>query len=321
MHQLDVQMRSKAEARLKTIKFFKVTLRLGCVAAGIVATVYSAKWVYNRAFFENEEFALTDLRIESDGELGYRRILAEGGIEEGPNLLTIDIEGLRERLERLPQVKKVVVTRRLPNMLSIRVEERFPVAWLSCPSMGIRSRTSQRGFMMDAEGVVIPCEALLRKYLSLPVIRAHSLPRVKGGSPIESKGVEAALGLIARSNDLFYDQQLEILEVDIRSGYSLKAFYNNDVEVTFGIEDIEDQLNDLKLILAHAGAKNRQVATLNLMPRKNIPVTYFNFPAKGIKVLPQGVPPVPALRSPQGTIETDEAKRRLDAIRAILGRG
>ena len=160
---------------------------------------------------------------------------------------------------------------------------------------------------------------MLRKYLVLPVIQARELPQVKLGARLESEPVLTALRLVERSNDLLFSEQIEVVEVDIRNDYSMCAYYNNDAEVTFGLEDIEDQLSDLKLILDHANAKNRQVATLNLMVRKNIPITYFNYSGEGVRSAPGVVSP-PQLQpaeSPGGP----DAEKRLDAIRAILGRG
>lgn len=320
LHQLDVRMHSRKEAQLKTIEFFKLLLRISGVTAVIVATFFSSRWIYKKAFYENNEFALTELSILTDGELTVQRILKEGNIEEGVNILRIDIEELRERLGQLPQVKDVEVRRVLPNQLKVRIEERAPVAWISCPAMGIRPRTSDRGFMLDAEGFVVPCEALLRKYLNLPVIRAASLPRVKLGAVIESEQVLAALDLIEKSDELFFDRQIEILEAEIRNGYSIRAYYNNDAEVTFGMEDIEDQLNDLKLIMAHTNAKNRSVETLNLMVRKNIPVTYFEGPANGSETPRRDAEPI-FHSEPGSPAQRHEGRERLDAIRAILGRG
>lgn len=323
MHQLDVRMRSRKETRMKIVEFAKLALRTSCIAAAIAATVLSSRWIFRKAFYENREFALTELEIETNGELSHQRIVNEGDIRDGVNLLRIDIEQVRARLKQLPQVREVEVSRHLPNRLAVKVTERFPVAWIACPAMGIRARTSDRGFMLDADGVVIPCESLLRKYLNLPVIRARTLPQVKPGARLESEQILAALRLIARSNEALFEEQVEVLEVDMRNDYSMRAYYNNDAEVTFGMEDIEDQLSDLKLILAHAGAKNRQVATLNLMPRKNIPITYFNFPGDGLESDLRN--PGPGGAAPAGGAEPasgrPEAEQRLNAIRAILGRG
>ncbi len=320
LHQLDVRMRSRKEKRLKAIEFGKAALKAMCIFGAVVATGYSARWVFKKAFYENQEFALKDLQVLTNGELTYPQIVSEGDLREGVNLLRIDIEALRARLERLPQVREVEVTRQLPDRLSIKISERFPVAWISCPAMGIRAKTSQRGFMLDAEGYVIPCESLLKKYLSLPTIQARRLPQVKLGARLESEGVGAALRLIERSNELLFDDQIEIVEVDIRNDYSMSAYYNTDAEVTFGLEDIEDQLNDLKLILKHANAKNLQVATLNLMVRKNIPITYFNFTGNEIESAPRSQPTGP-LPGGAPAPESIESENRLNAIRAILGRG
>ncbi len=320
LQQLDVRMRSKAETRLRRVAVVRWVFKSVLVAASVIALGICARWIYEKTFYENVEFSLTDLQVESNGGLDYQRIVGEAGITEGMNLLSIDIEDVRARLGNLAQVESVEVTRQLPNQLKIRIFERFPMAWLECPALGIRSQTSHRGFLLDIDGAVLPCEALLRRYLALPVVRVRSLARVKPGARIESEQVIRALDLIGRSNEIFFEEQLEIVEVELRNEYSMKATYNSDAEVTFGMQDIGAQLQDLKLIMAHTLAQNRQMATLNLMARKNIPITYFNFPADGVESLRQEAQPV--YRQPASTDPgSGEAERHLDAIRSILSRG
>ena len=43
----------------------------------------------------------------------------------------------------------------------------------------------------------------------------------------------------------------------------MSAYYNTDAEVTFGMEDIEDQLNDLKLILLRWKLRGIKFSCLN----------------------------------------------------------
>ncbi|MFV1993847.1 MAG: cell division protein FtsQ/DivIB [Verrucomicrobiales bacterium] len=316
-HRLDVRMRSRAETRERNIKFARRLAKVVVISGMAAGLAYSAHKVYRLAFYENSDFALSDLLIESDGVLGFQRIAQEAGLREGVNLLSIDIESVRRRIGEMPQVKSVEVERKLPNSLHVWTRERFPVAWLECPSLGIRSRTSQRGFMVDEQGVVIPCEALLRRYLNLPVIRVRTLARVKPGAVIGSDEVLTALGLIAKNDELFLEEQVAIHEIEIKNGFSMKVYFNNDSEVIFGMEDIQEQLSDLKLILRHSNAKNRQVATLNLMVRKNIPVTYFNFPSDDSEILNLRS----GDKSDSSSTPVGDGDDRLRSIRAILGRG
>jgi cell division septal protein FtsQ len=323
LQQLDVKMRSKKETKIRRIHGMKTTMRLAVMVVAFGALAYSGRWVYKKAFLENPDFRLTELRVSTNGTLTQKQVLTVARLREGMNLLTIDLAAVRERLGGMPQVEKVEVLRQLPEELSITIRERAPIAWLECPQLGTRSWSSTEGYMLDRGGYVLKCTALLPQYRAMPVVRAHQVERIKSGTRIGVEQVMLALDLIRKSNDLFYNDQLEIRMVELTQPYSMVATYNNDAEITFGPEDLDGQLTDLKLILANTVARNRQLATANLMARRNIPVRYFDFPTDHLNLpAEEGATPVPA--DPEGgssSGSTDEARRRLESLRAILGRG
>jgi cell division septal protein FtsQ len=323
LQQLDVKMRSKKETLIRRVHGLKTTVRVAVMVVVVGALAYSGRWVYKKAFLENPDFELTELQVSTNGVLTHKQVLTMARLREGMNLLTIDLEAVRERLGNIPQVEKVEVLRQLPDELSITIRERIPIAWLECPQLGTRSWSSTEGYMLDRGGYVLKCTALLPQYRALPVIRAHQVERIKSGSRIGVEQVMLSLDLIRKSNDLFFNDQLEIRMVELTQPYSIVATYNNDAEITFGPQDMDGQLTDLKLILANTVAHNRQLATANLMARRNIPVRYFDFPSDHLNIPGQGGasgPAAPAGADSSGA-SSDKARERLEDLRAILGRG
>jgi cell division septal protein FtsQ len=322
LQQLDVKMRSKKETQIRRIHGLKTLVRVAVMVIVVGAMAYSGRWVYKKAFLENPDFELTDLRVSTNGTLTQKQVLTVARVREGMNLLTIDLEAIRDRLRDVPQVEKVEVLRQLPDELSITIRERTPIAWLECPQLGTRSWSSTEGYMLDRSGYVLKCNALLPQYRVMPVVRAHQVERIKSGTRIGVEQVMLVLDLIRKSDDLFYNDQLEIRMVELTQPYSMVATYNNDAEIIFGPDDLDGQLTDLKLILANSAARNRQLATANLMVRRNIPVRYFDFPSDHPNFPGSEVAPGPAAPVGEGsTGASDEARKRLEALRAILGRG
>ncbi|MEM8955724.1 MAG: FtsQ-type POTRA domain-containing protein [Verrucomicrobiota bacterium] len=319
LQQLDVKMRSKKETQLRRVAGLKSLVRVAIMVLAVGATLYSGRWVYKKAFLENPDFELTELRVETNGTLTATQILTVARVREGMNLLTIDLESVRERLGDVPQVEKVEVVRQLPDELSITLRERTPVAWLECPQLGTRSWSTTEGYMLDSAGYVLRCNALLPQYRALPVVRAHLVDRIKSGTRIGVEQVMSALDLLRASEELFFHDQLSIRMVELKQPYAMVATYSNDAEITFGPYDLEGQLTDLKLILSNAVTRNRQLAMANLMARRNIPVRYFDFPSDQMNV-PDGEGP-DAGSTPEVLEGSDEARERMESLRAILGRG
>lgn len=104
--------------------------------------------------------------IAAGSGLEVRNVLVEGRVEtsaadilealqaeRGTPLMGIDIDSAKERLERLPWVKRAVVERRLPDTLRVEVEEREAFAlW----------QHGKRLAVIDREGTVILREDVAR---------------------------------------------------------------------------------------------------------------------------------------------------------------
>ncbi len=315
-HQLDVRMSTKKTSRQRLVQQSCWVIKIAAVALTLLSLTASVKWVYRKVFFENTDFRLRELTIHSNGVLSGAQVLAASGISEGMNLIEIDLVELREKIESLPLVEEAVVTRELPNRLSVEISERRPVAWLSCPPKGIRPRSTTGGVILDGEGIVIPCESLAREFLKLPIIESHTLSRLVPGSKIDSPQIQSALKLLALTNHRFMARGIDVREVRIRNDYSLTALFNNDMMVTVGLPDMDRAMGDLELILEHSVRENRNLATVNLMPEKNIPVTYFEAPVHlDVPVLPSSVD---VEANAEGSSGGDQRAKHL---RAILSRG
>ncbi len=70
--------------------------------------------------------------IEVSGNTRYTvdELLSEGELKIGQNLFRLDKFEVIDRMKTLPYVKEVTIKRKLPNTLSITVEENQPVVWV-----------------------------------------------------------------------------------------------------------------------------------------------------------------------------------------------
>jgi hypothetical protein len=294
LHQLDVKLNSRRGQRIRQCRRRAAVIKISAIALTLLTISAMVKWAYRQAFYENSEFRLDRLAVRTDGALSEADIAQAAGIHMGMNLMTIDLKDARERLEEMPMVLGAEVRRELPDRLEIVIEERQPVAWLSCPAQGVRPRNAARGFLIDQHGEIFRCEKMLKHYLELPAIETRDMARPAEGGRLESFALREAIRLVQENERLFGKDGLHITDVRIRNAYSLQCTYNTLMEVVFGIKEIDRGLQDLRWIVSHAHSAGQLLATVNVMPSKNIPVTFYTPPA--LKAMPVEGLPLPEVR-------------------------
>ncbi len=72
-------------------------------------------------------FALTDVKVQGGSRLSREHILKTAGLEIGANTLSLNIERIKDAVDRDPWVDTVSVKRILPGGVDIRFRERVPV--------------------------------------------------------------------------------------------------------------------------------------------------------------------------------------------------
>ncbi|MBP6785223.1 MAG: FtsQ-type POTRA domain-containing protein [Verrucomicrobiales bacterium] len=259
--------RGRVRRRSYVVKGFAVI----CLS---VSLPLCAKWGYERFFFENEEFVLRRLNIQTDGILSEARLAEIANVAAGMNLMELDLSAIQGQIEKVPQVEKVSVTRELPDRLNLIVRERMPVAWLSSPVLGIRPWDMERGYLLDADGFLFRCLDLNDGMKSLPVVESFRISDPVEGTKIESEGVRAGLRLIQESDKRFLGQGLNVVEVRVRDEWAVECLYEGELLVTFGVFDFNRGLDDLAMILEQAAGSGQHLATVNVAAVKNIPVTF-----------------------------------------------
>jgi hypothetical protein len=68
--------------------------------------------------------------------------------------------------------------------------------------------------------------------------------------------------------------RFQIREIDVSKGYCLVVSDKNHTRVTFGFDNLETQLQRLEQFLVYADDSKRDLATVNLLVQRNIPVTF-----------------------------------------------
>jgi cell division septal protein FtsQ len=278
-HLLDVKVRSRKVTQHRNRKVLVALSKLVLVAGFCVAVYLGALEGAKRFFFENPEYQLKTIEVQTDGTLQRDQIVEVADLHEGENIFKINLARVHDRIQQLPQVDEVQVVRKLSGEVNIRVVERKPVAWLTSEKEFSDPFVSDAAFLVDARGVLMKQKKLLPEYLGLPLILGCSSESLEAGKVVESSEAKTALELLRLSARSFMQTRFQIRDIDVSKSYCLLVTDKNHTRITFGLNDLEEQLQRLEQFLVYCDDSKQELETVNLLVQRNIPVTFTRPPA------------------------------------------
>ena len=273
-HLLDVKVRSRSATLHRNRRVLVVVSKLALIAAVCVGIYLGARQGAKRFFFDNPDYRLSAIEVQTDGSLQREQILKTADLHEGENIFRVNLAQVHDRLQQLPQVDEVQVVRKLPAEIDIKVVERRPVAWITSEKELSDPFASEGAFLVDARGVLMKEKKLLPEYLGLPLISGCTSESLEAGKIVESFEAKAALELLRLSTRSFMQTRFQIREIDLSKGYCLGVTDKNHTRVTFAFENMDAQLQRLEQFLVYSDDSKQEFATINLLVQRNIPVTF-----------------------------------------------
>jgi cell division septal protein FtsQ len=273
VHRLDMNPETPASIREKRRKVMRWGFKLAVASLVLTGIVSAGKIVVREAFMDSPRFKLQHLSVITDGSLQPSAIIAAAGLREGANMLGISLVQVRERLEQLPEVRHAKVSRGYPGVIFLEVEQRQPTAWLECPRLRLAAGDRQSGCLLDADGFVLPSGQSAVGLKNLPVIHVEQLSRLAPGQCLESPEVHAALKLLQSHAASELAHSAAIRRIDASRGYALTVTFDSQLTAILPADDVARQLQRLARVIHEAEDQQWQIATVDLLVEKNVPVT------------------------------------------------
>ena len=299
-HLLDVKVRSRSATQHRNRKVVVVISKLALAFVLCAGLYFGVRTGAKRFFFDNPDYQLKAIEVQTDGTLQREQILKTAGLSEGENIFRVNLARLHDQLQQLPQVDDVQVIRKLPGEIDIRLIERKPIAWISRENDISDPFASEGAFLVDARGVLMKEKKLLPEYLGLPLISGCTGESLDAGKIVDSPEARAALELLRLSSGSFMQTRFQIRQIDVSKGYCLLVTDKNHTQVTFGFDQLDIQLKRLEQFLVYCDDSKQELATVNLLVQRNIPVTFAK----------------PAVEVINETIDPQEQTRVMKAIPA-----
>ncbi len=233
-HLLDVRVRSHKAVQHRNRRVFVIVSKVLLCVLVCGSLFFGIRYGAKRLFFENPDYRLSRIEVQTDGTLPREEVLEATALREGENIFSVNLAQVQERLQELPQVDEVQVVRKMPSEIAIQIVERKPVAWITAAKGVSNMFSGDDGLLVDARGVVMREKKLLPEYLGLPVIAGATNEQLEAGKKVESFEVKAALELLRLSNRSFMQTRFQVREIDVSKGYCLLVTDKNRTRVTFG---------------------------------------------------------------------------------------
>jgi cell division septal protein FtsQ len=278
---LDVKLRS---SKVRAARARRVILGLG-VCFGTVLGLYAlwclGEFTLNKLVYENKSFAIQKVEVQTDGVISADQLRRWSGVRPGQNLLALDLARVKRDLEMQAMIESVSVERILPGTLRLRITERQPVAQVTVPSPRPGGGLDLKTFQIDADGyVMLPLDPRQRAVPptqaddQLPLILGISAGDLQPGRKLDSTQVQAALKWI----DVFESSPManivDLKKIDLLSPEVLIVTTGQGSEVTFGLDNFDQQLLRWQRIYEECERSNKTIATLNLAVTDNTPLRF-----------------------------------------------
>src|SRR5205814_3464295 len=315
-HLLDVKVRSRKAVQHRNRRLLVVFSKIALVILLAGGLYVGARVAAKRFFIDNPDYKLNNIEVQTDGTLQLDQILNVAGLREGENIFRVNLARVHERLQELPQVDEVEVVRKLPAEIDVRIVERKPIGWITNEKQIADPFASDAAFLVDARGVLMKEKKLLPEYLGLPLILGCLSESLEAGKIVESPEARAALELLRLSTRSFMQTRFQIRDIDVSKSYCLLVTDKNHTRITFGLNDLEQQLQRLEQFLVYSDDSKQELETVNLLVQRNIPVTFTRPPAAVINdtieppVEPRILKAIPVHSSAKATAPPSKAHSR-----------
>ncbi len=242
------------------------------------------QWAVDQFVYSNEDFAIRNLDIKTDGVIPIDQLRLWSGVKLGDNSLALDLTTIKRNLELVPLIRQAAVERLLPDGLRVRVTEREPMAQAHV----LIPRPNNDGYdvavyFLDADGYVMPPMdygplAALPGFSTdaLPILTSLTAADLRPGRAAESPLVFSALNLI----DVFDSSPMfgvsDVSHIDLATPDVLQVTTGQGANVTLAPDHFEQQLRRWRAVSDFGLRQGKAIASLDLSVTNNLPALWVD---------------------------------------------
>jgi cell division protein FtsQ len=195
-------------------------------------------------------FKLEDVSFKGIKRVSQAQLLQKGGLENGVNLLALNLSEVKKNMESTPWVKKVYLHRELPNKLQVVVTEQQPVFLVP---------TQQDLYYLNEEGLLFK-KSEIKERASIPILtglgKKDWTPDGQLNPAIHQELVSLQR-LLSQGRDPFYPNKISEIHYDPDCGFSIFTL-ERGIRITLGKEEIPARIKRLERVWAELEKRSDQ---------------------------------------------------------------
>lgn len=272
--ELQAHVMSPRIAWFGLVRYLRKFAKLAFILALVAGVVWGVRLGIRRGLVENQEFRLQALRLTPNPAIDERDLVRIAGINLNGSLFECDPTAIESKLKARPELATVAVRREFPGTLIVEVTAREPHAWIASDRHGIAPRDRTTGLLVDKSGFAFPCPPnLFGTASALPVIElGDSGEAPAAGRKVEHPEFQRLMSLYQVACEKMPDAAQWIESLRQSRKWSLEILTRDGTAAQFGLGDHPRQMADFKAALGHARARGQQIASIELIPERNLPV-------------------------------------------------
>ncbi len=187
---------------------------------------------------EDSFFRVKEVEVRGCRKISERSILSLAKIEGMPNLFTLSLKEISERVETHPWVDQVTLRKVFPHRVLILIEERRPIAILQL----------EEPFYIDGKGVIFSRVGDRDEY-NFPMLTGLSRQTLDQDPALAKQLIINALEFLKIMNQERTPPLEEISEIRMEKVFGIRCFTMSEgVEVKMGWDQYGEKLRRLSLI-------------------------------------------------------------------------
>lgn len=206
-------------------------------------------------------FAVARVEVLGARRLSEAAVLAAARVEPGVNLFRVDPEAIQDRVEALPGVRGVRVIRRLPNRLSLVLEEREPYALVNAAEAGGLVWVDALGRLVGSERRPGPP--------ALPILSGVEPPPADSDVPVPDR-LRSGLALLRTIQRAGPRVTERISEVDLGPAEGPVLYTTDGMAVQLGPRAWDERLARLDGVLGELEGRGERVEWVDLRFRDQV---------------------------------------------------
>ena len=187
-------------------------------------------------------FKLEDVSFKGIKRVSQAQLLQKGGLENGVNLLALNLSEVKKNMESTPWVKSVFLHRELPNKLQVVVTEHHPIFLVL---------VQQDLYYLNEEGLLFK-KLEMKEGASIPLLTGlEKKDWIPTGQlrPFILQELVSLQRVLSQGGDPFYPNKLSEIHYDPDCGFSLFTM-ERAIRITLGKEEIPARIKRLERVWA-----------------------------------------------------------------------